>query len=263
MLIEQAISLIHEADYGTLATNSAFLPGYPYATVVPYVPDYAHRPIICISAPAEHTKNLLANSRMSFSVLQPGSTDVQAVHRLTMVGEAERFEPSPALLARYLRYEPGTEQLLALDFAFFRLSTRKVRFIEALGRMGWLDKTDLSVVDQLSGETEANLVREVSCVVPAGVRVLGVDCYGIDYEVHGRRARQSFPNAPVVAGDIERAALSIASIGPHPRQVGTPLQKGAGLRNRACSSASLPNTEPRPGDSRHHRTVRPPVVVAM
>lgn len=82
-------------------------------------------------------------------MLQPGPTDVQTARRLTVIGDAEPFEPSPAFLARYLRYEPGAEQLLALDFMFFRLSTRKVRFIEGLGRMGWLDKADLDAVGQL------------------------------------------------------------------------------------------------------------------
>ncbi|WER50285.1 hypothetical protein CupriaWKF_32340 [Cupriavidus sp. WKF15] len=136
------------------------------------------------------------------------ATDVQTARRLTVVGDAERFEPSSAFLARYLRYEPGTEQLLALDFMFFRLSTRKVRFIEGLGRMGWLDKADLCLVDQLSGETEANLVREVSRIVPAGVRVLGIDCYGVDYEAGALRKRFRFSNPPLPPEAILDAALN-------------------------------------------------------
>jgi putative heme iron utilization protein len=65
MFVEHAIHLLHEAAYGTLATHSAILPGYPYATVVPYVPDETQRPVVCLSALAEHTKNLLADSRVS------------------------------------------------------------------------------------------------------------------------------------------------------------------------------------------------------
>jgi hypothetical protein len=210
MFVEHAIHLLHEAAYGTLATHSAILPGYPYATVVPYVPDETQRPVVCLSALAEHTKNLLADSRVSLSVLQPEATDIQTAHRLTVVGEAERFEPSPAFLARYLRYAPGAEQLLALDFMFFRLSTRKIRFIEGLGRMGWLDKADLDAVGQLSEETETTLVREVSRVVPAGVRVLGIDCYGIDYAAGALRKRFRFPSQPLLPETIPDAALNAA-----------------------------------------------------
>ncbi|CAG2154700.1 HugZ family pyridoxamine 5'-phosphate oxidase [Cupriavidus numazuensis] len=210
MLIEDAICLIHEAAYGTLATNSAFLPGYPYATVVPYVPDHAHCPVICISALAEHTKNLLADSRTSLSVLQPGSTDVQAARRLTIVGDAERFEPSHALLARYLRYEPGTEQLLALDFAFFRLRPTKVRFIAGVGRMGWVERADWDAAPLLQELEEFNLVGEMSQVSRPGIRILGVDYYGVDYEVNGARTRQSLPNAPMTADATKEAALAIA-----------------------------------------------------
>lgn len=208
MFVEHAINLLHEAAYGTLATHSAILPGYPYATVVPYVCDEAHRPVVCISALAEHSKNLLADSRMSLSVLQPEATDVQTAQRLTVVGEAERLEPSPAFLARYLRYEPRAEQLLGLDFMFLRLSARKVRFIEGLGRMGWLDKAELDVVDQLSLEDEATLVREVSRVVPAGLRVLGIDCYGIDYAAGARRKRFRFPSQPLLPETILDTVLN-------------------------------------------------------
>ncbi|WER50417.1 pyridoxamine 5'-phosphate oxidase family protein [Cupriavidus sp. WKF15] len=210
MLIEHAINLLHEASYGTLATNSALLPGYPYATVVPYVPGEAHNPVICISALAEHTKNLLADSRISLSVLQPGVIDVQAARRLTIVGEAERFAPSSAVLSRYLRYEPGAEQLLALDFAPFRLKPTKIRFIAGVGRMGWVESSVLETMPQVQEQEELNLVREMSRIVPTGIRVLGVDCYGIDYEINGRRARQSFPNAPLACGALEKASLSIA-----------------------------------------------------
>ncbi|MGY2492785.1 HugZ family pyridoxamine 5'-phosphate oxidase [Cupriavidus sp. CP313] len=208
MFVERAINLLHEAAYGTLATHSAILPGYPYATVVPYVPDEAHRPVVCISALAEHTKNLLADSRVSFSVLQADATDVQAASRLTIVGEAERFEPSPAFLARYLRYEPGAEQLLALDFMFFRLSARKVRFIEGLGRMGWLEKADLDAAYQLPEEDEANVLREVSRAVLADVRVLGLDCYGIDYAAGALRKRFRFPSQPLLPETILDTVLN-------------------------------------------------------
>ncbi|SDC92325.1 hypothetical protein SAMN05216345_104475 [Cupriavidus sp. YR651] len=211
MFVERAVNLLHEAAYGTLATHSAILPGYPYATVVPYVPDEAHRPVVCISALAEHTKNLLADSRVSLSVLQPEATDIQTARRLTVVGEAEQFEPSQAFLAHYLRYEPGAERQLALDFMFFRLNTMRVRFIEGLGRMGWLDKADLDAVGQLSGETEATLVREVSRVVPAGVSVLGIDCYGLDYVAGAFRKRFRFPTQPLLPETILNTALNAAT----------------------------------------------------
>jgi len=158
---------------------------------------------------AEHTRNLLADSRASLSVLEPAAVDVQGARRLTMVGDAERFEPNPELLARYLRYEPGAERLLTLDFTFFRLNLRRIRFIEGVGRMGWLEKSDLDAAYQLPVDEEANILREVSQLPPAGVRVLGIDCYGIDYAVGALRKRIRFPSRSLPPEAIREAALSM------------------------------------------------------
>jgi putative heme iron utilization protein len=210
MLTEQAIHLLHEAAFGTLATHSAVLAGYPYATVVPYVPDYAHYPLICISALAEHTRNLHADARASLSVLQPGATDVQASSRLTLVADAERFEPDAALLERFLRYEPGAERLLALDFTFFRLTPVKIRLIVGVGRMGWVEREDLDAAPQLHAQEESALVSGMSRTVPTGVRVLGIDRYGVDFEIAGVRRRQRFSASATTADAVEQAAQAIA-----------------------------------------------------
>lgn len=212
--IEQAVSLLHEAAYGTLATHASALPGYPYATVVPFVPDQSGAPVICVSALAEHTRNLLADARVSLSVLQPGATDVQNARRLTLVGEATPFEPDPDALARFLRYEPATQHLLTLDFQFFRLIPKTIRFIGGVGRMGWLGEEEWRAMPQVPAGTEVNLLREMSLAAPNGVRLLGVDCYGVDYEVAGRRNRQRFAHAPVAPAAVHKTALGlVASLG--------------------------------------------------
>ncbi|MBI3144035.1 MAG: pyridoxamine 5'-phosphate oxidase family protein [Pseudogulbenkiania sp.] len=209
--IESVLTLLHESTFGTLATHSTQLPGYPYATVMPYVLDENHCPAICISALAEHTKNLLADPRTSFSVVQTGATDVQAAARLTLVADAERIEAVPELLARYLRYEPGAEQLLTLDFMLFRLIPRRIRFIGGIGRMGWLEENEWAALCRLPAVTEASLVQEVSLMVQPGVRVLGIDCYGIDYETGGQRQRQPFPAGPLQAETLRETALEFVA----------------------------------------------------
>lgn len=208
--IEAAIALLHEARHGTLATHSTQAPGYPYATVVPHVADEAHRPVFCVSALAEHTKNLLADPRVSYCVVQPDCDDVQANARLTLVGDAERFAPSDAFLARYLRYEPGAEQLLKLDFTFFRLTPVRIRFIAGVGRMCWIEARDWNAVPAIAADAEQQALRAVAPALPAGVHLLGLDCFGIDFEVHSRRARQRVPGAPVAAPGLPAIASRMA-----------------------------------------------------
>jgi putative heme iron utilization protein len=209
---EDVIFFLHRAAHGTLATHSIRFPGYPYATAVPYVADNDHCPVLCVSALAEHTKNLLADASASLSVLQPEAVDVQAAPRMTLVADAEPFEPTPELLARYLRYEPAAAQHMTLDFMFVRLRPRGVRFIGGFGHMGWLEIDDWDALPRMAEPHEATLIQMASGVVPADVRLLGIDAFGVDYQVNGRRERQRFANAPLRSPEaIEQAVLRMAS----------------------------------------------------
>ena len=186
------VSLLHEASYATLATHSQQLIGHPYASVLPYVPDDAHCPIIMVSALAEHTKNLLADRRVSLSVHDSGRANVQAVARATVLGEAERIEPGELLLARYFRYQPDAEPYLALDFMFFRIRPTRLRYIAGIGKMGWLTSEDMQAARSLPIDTEQELINVIQPLAPAGLSILGVDCYGVDYRRDGVRGRRAF-----------------------------------------------------------------------
>ena len=197
------LNLLHSAPASTLATQSIQMPGYPYATVVPNVLDEQHRPILLISALAEHTKNLLADPKVSISINESGITNVQDGQRLTLVGDAERFEPDQALITRYLRYVPAAEQYLALDFMFFRIRPKRLRYIGGVGKMGWVEAEDFDTATSLSLADEAALLAEAESVVPRNVTVLGIDGYGIDYVADGFRDRQVLE-----AGKLKDAVLA-------------------------------------------------------
>ncbi|NTV09226.1 MAG: pyridoxamine 5'-phosphate oxidase [Zoogloea sp.] len=207
--LSPALHLLHEAAFGTIATHSTQMEGYPYATVVPYVADERQRPVLFISALAEHTRNLVADPRMSLSIVAPDAPQVQAGARMTLVGDAKRFEPSHALLARYLRYLPEAEQYLGLDFAFFRLQPRRTRFIGGIGHMGWLEEADWSTAASVTPEEEAGLLLGLADAVPAGRRLLGVDAYGLDLEVEGLRCRRPFDSAPLQGDALRQAAAAL------------------------------------------------------
>lgn len=208
------VSLLHEASSATLATQSIALPGYPYASATPYALDEHHCPVICVSALAEHTRNLRADARASLSVVQPGASDIQNAPRLTVIADAERFEASPAFRSRYLRYQPSAESLLDLDFIFFRLRPLRMRYIGGFARMGWIRDADWETLPAWPLADEEALLREFSERVPIGARVLGVDCLGIDYEVGGQRRRLGFPDAPVARERLaEIGARALHSLG--------------------------------------------------
>lgn len=203
--LSPVINLLHSTAVSTLATQSLQMPGYPYATLVPNVLDEQHQPILLISALAEHTKNLLADPKVSISVAETGTANVQDGQRLTLVGDAEQFEPSQELIARYLRYVPAAEQYLQLDFMFFRIIPKRLRYIGGVGKMGWVEVDVLAATNKLSLADESALLAEAEAVAPRTVTLLGIDPYGIDYIADGFRNRKALEE-----GTLRDAVLAAA-----------------------------------------------------
>lgn len=202
------IHLLHEAPHAILSTHSTQQPGYPYGTAVPLVVDEAQRPLLLISALAEHTKNLLADARASLAVVEPACANVQDAARATLLGRVEPFEPTAGLVRRYLRYQPDAEQYLQLDFRFFRMQVERVRYIGGVGRMGWLEAAGWASVSMLSEAEEAQLLADAPAC--AG-RLLGVDSLGVDYAVDGVRRRRRF-EGPLASGEIARQLSALPGL---------------------------------------------------
>lgn len=196
--LETLIALLHKSAHGVLATQSLQLPGYPFASILPFVPDERHRPVFLISALAEHTKNLLADPRASLLLSNTDGKNVLAGARMTILGDVAPFDAAPDLLARYLRYQPEARQYLELgDFAFFRLTPQRARYVAGFGEMGWAEAGEWTDGAVLELADEVRLYRELIAVLPMGIRLLGLDCYGVDIERQGCRERQQFPGGAV------------------------------------------------------------------
>jgi heme iron utilization protein len=201
--LSSVIHLLHEVSFGVLATQSVQLAGYPFATILPLALDEHHQPVFLLSGLAEHTKNLLADPRASLLVAEPGEQNVLKGARLTLMGDVQRFDASDELAARYLRYQPDARQYLDLgDFAFFRLIPKRARYIAGFGEMGWVEQAELENATALSLCDEENIFRNVVSSAPAGVHVLGIDCYGFDVEHAGMRERHQFANGPIDVPDL-------------------------------------------------------------
>lgn len=213
--LDSAIQLLHALPYGTLATNTRDMPGYPFATVLPFVPDARHCPLFLISGLAEHTKNLLADPRASLLVVQPDGDNVQTGARMTLVGDVLPVAAEPELIARYLRYAPEAEGYLELgDFGLFRLVPRRVRLIAGFGKMGWLEAATWDAAAPLSEAEEAETLAALGDIAGPERTLLGLDRYGLDIRMAGQRRRLSF--AEPAQGEqlftCARAALEHATV---------------------------------------------------
>ncbi|MGN6083528.1 HugZ family protein [Trinickia sp.] len=203
------LHLLHRKPTGALATHAREPLGFPYPTALPFAPDARHRPIVLVSRLAEHARNLEADARAGFLVVDtPPNEDVLNGERLTLLG---RFVPGglePSLVRRYLRYHPDAERYLALgDFSFRVLEIGRMRYIGGFGAMGWLDAEELDPLEPLSDEEETALIEYFDRHVgrPALVRLAGVDRYGADLTVQGRRRRCAFDSPKTEIDALEQA----------------------------------------------------------
>ncbi|HKO56750.1 MAG TPA: DUF2470 domain-containing protein [Thermoanaerobaculia bacterium] len=141
---ERVRTLLAEERVGTLATQSARHPGFPFASVMPYALLDDASPLFLISGMAIHTQNALADPRASLLVMQSGSgSDPLGAPRATLLGHVTRIETTPALRAAYLARHPSASYWIDFsDFSFFRLEVTDVYFVGGFGVMGWVAADD-------------------------------------------------------------------------------------------------------------------------
>lgn len=202
------LHLLHRTPVGTLATHLREPAGYPFPTMLPFAPDARHRPVILVSRLAEHTRNLQADARAGFLVVDAPGEDVLNGERVTLIGCFSPLDPAPALVRRYLRYHPAAERYLELDdFAFRVMEPEKLRFIGGFGAMGWLDGSELDALHPLSDDDEIALIEQFDANpdCPATMELLGVDCYGADLRISGVRRRVIFDVPKTAVPELEMA----------------------------------------------------------
>lgn len=205
---EAARRLMRRHHYGVLSTLSQKFPGYPYGSFVDYVTDHFGRPVILISALAEHTHNINQTPSVSLTVHDAGS-QTQSLPRLALMGEAKLIGPDDAhhIRARYLRYFPEAAQLLELDFAFYRIEPHHIRFIAGFAQACWVSPMDyLALASQLTDVEESilahmNTDHADALAVYAGhdraasadaIAMIGLDSDGFDLRVGAALQRIEF-----------------------------------------------------------------------
>lgn len=202
------VELLHRVPQAALATHSASMPGYPFASVVAFAPDEQHRPVLLISRLAEHSRNLQQDPRVSLMVAQ--ALGQGEVARATLVGEIVPYPASPAWAERYLRYQPDAQRLLALgDFGFVCLEAVRIQVIGGFARAGWIEGSALREAPNIPPPLEAGLREQLAPGLPEAWTLLGIDAHGADVACAGRRQRISFEPGPVLA-DAVPAAFSRA-----------------------------------------------------
>ena len=132
-----AKSLLRRSRQGALATLMAGR-GDPYCSLVNLASHPDGSPILLISRLAVHTRNILADSRVSLMLDERAAGDPLEGARIMLSGRAEQGADGETelLRRRYLAVHPSAEDFVSFkDFSFFRIRTSGTHLVAGFGRI--------------------------------------------------------------------------------------------------------------------------------
>jgi len=211
-----AKKLLREGRSGALAT---LMQGScdPYCSLVNVATAADGAPLLLISRLAVHTKNILADPRVSLMIDERKAGDPLQGARVMLMGTAAATE-EPDARRRYLERQPESEMFADFaDFAFYRMRLKGAHLVAGFGRIVDLEPQDIltetvDAAELVAAEPEivAHMNREHADAVRLfATKLLGASdgqwrCVGCDPE--GLELQ------------LERTALRL----PFPQRVGAP-----------------------------------------
>jgi len=151
-----AKKLMREARSGALATLMTGS-GDPYCSLVNVASAADGTPLLLISRLAVHTKNILADPRVSLMLDERKEGDPLQGARVMLLSAAVKTERADAR-RRYLAQQPEAEMFAGFgDFAFYEVKLKGAHLVAGFGRI--VDLTPADLLTDLAG-AEALLAAE-------------------------------------------------------------------------------------------------------
>ncbi len=222
-----ARKLLREARSGALAT---LMPGSgaPYCSLVNVATAADGSPLLLISRLAVHTKNILADPRVSLMLDERREGDPLEGARVMLMGTAQATD-DPQARRRYLDRQPEAKMFAGFaDFAFYRVELKGAHLVAGFGRIVDLKPadvlTDLGGADALvSAEDEivahmngdhADATRLYATrLLGAGEgewRCVGCDPEGLELQLDRKALRLNFPQRVASPGALRQVLKALA-----------------------------------------------------
>jgi heme iron utilization protein len=225
-----ARSLLRRRREGALATLMAGT-GDPYCSLVNVASHPDGSPILLISGLAVHTKNILADPRVSLMLDERATGDPLEGARIMLMGSAERVaDPDLEVVRRrYLNAHPSAEAFVDFkDFSFFLIRPSGTHLVAGFGRIVDLKPeqflTDISDATALI-EAEPGAIEHMNAdhreavnlyatkligAEEADWRCTGCDPDGIDLQAGAKTLRLEFPARVTGPGELRKALVKLA-----------------------------------------------------
>jgi hypothetical protein len=217
----EARRLMRRSGFAALGTSHQ---GAPYVSLVAVACRHDAAPLLMLSKLAQHTRNFLADSRVS--LLFDGTrefADPLAGPRLTVLGRIEACD-EVAPRERFVARHPDSAAYAGFgDFRLYRVAVERGHFVAGFGRISWIESAEL----RFSGDSGALAAAEPGILAHmnedhadavalfaerllhkpgSGWRMTGIDPEGLDLRSGSETARIDF-DAPVLNAAAARSAL--------------------------------------------------------
>jgi len=225
-----ARSLLRRSRQGALATLMAGN-GDPYCSLVNVASSPDGSPVLLISRLALHTKNLLADARVSLMLDERAAGDPLEGSRIMLTGRAEPAgdEDLAILRRRYLNAHPSAEAFVNFkDFSFFRIRPKAAHLVAGFGRI--VDLTPAQFLTEIADaaallEAEPRAIDHMNAdhrdavnlyatrllgAEPADWRCTGCDPDGLDMRAGATTLRLDFPHRVVTPAALRQVLKELA-----------------------------------------------------
>jgi hypothetical protein len=225
-----AKSLLRRRRQGALASLMVGS-GDPYCSLVNVASHPDGSPILLISRLAVHTKNVLADPRVSLMLDERAAGDPLEGARIMLAGRAEEAaDELDDLRRRYLNAHPSAEAFANFkDFSFFRIrpsgahlvagfgrivDLRPDQFLTDIGDAAALLQAEQSAIEHMNADRrEAINLYATRLLGAEGAdwRCTGIDPEGIDMQAGDTALRLNFPEKVTAPGELRKMLVALAN----------------------------------------------------
>ena len=225
-----AKSLLRRRRQGALATLMAGS-GDPYCSLVNVASHADGSPILLISRLAVHTRNILADPRVSLMLDERAAGDPLEGARIMLAGRAEEASAGEfdTLRRRYLNAHPSAENFANFkDFSFFRIRPSGAHLVAGFGRIvdlkpeqfltdiadaGALLEAEQGAVEHMNADHREAMNLYATRLLGAEAadwRCTGCDPEGIDLQAGSATLRLDFPERVTGPGELRKILVKLA-----------------------------------------------------
>ena len=162
-----AVKLMRANNVAVLSTLSKKYNNFPFGSFITYVTGQDRSIYIYASDIAEHTKNIIKNSKSCLTIFKlKVNQDKQNSSRLSIMGDFKKIRNEKDIencKDRFFKFLPDSKTYSSMhDFNFYKMKPDKMRWIGGFGEIAWLkDKFWMSDNPDWSNE-EISIVSHVN-----------------------------------------------------------------------------------------------------